>query len=642
MADNPQYANKPGYDENGIMVIAVDGEPNPQYSGKAGYNSSGWPIVDAVYANVNYVVTVYGDSLCDEPDDYLAGLGLYNRGSFTLRRVAVAGRTLTDIKAAFDADFPGAGSNMVVIAGIINDVVNGDTLAASIAAIDAMAGDVLAANVELVIIGGPPIGNDIGHSPIRQAHLEDFNAHCAAKYSVNYINPYPLLVDPGLETLANDYYLSASNLHPEPVGGRKVEELFYGKLSFAGGYPVYSEDANNRTANPRDLSLWTGVNVNPSYNGLAVVLADGTIGASAGIVANLVDAKHGYSQTFAALVESSVIDFECVLRPGNLQWAFIEYTNNAGDTHTEYVDIINLVKGASGGTGAFVSFIEKYAPGWVKYRMQLDSGVGGANNVITVSAAAADLDNTYIGNARAPGIFVDMVQAISAAAPAAPWIPADVAHNAIYQTDVYSAALGEVTEFTDQSVNLLHMNFSHVSENLPTEVLNAQNGHPALGFTAASLQAIDMNGSPVVTAGSHMWILVKVIDTLANSYICCATGGASAQLYMNGGGVTTTLTMSNGIALTSTDTIAEGEWALIGMYSNGLTSELQINRGVPVVGDAGATYLNGLALGKKFNEQADSHPTMQVLACYPFTSKLSPADEAELFNYVNTEYGLAL
>jgi lysophospholipase L1-like esterase len=132
--------------------------------------------------------------------------------------VAVAGQTLAELAARFQADVVGRRPQAVVIMGGTNDVLQGLPLHDSMGSLSAMVRRARDAGAEVWIVSPPPIDR-LYLKPV--AAMADAQAEAARETGATYVDLGDSLVDAEGDWLPG---LSYDGVHPTPEGARALAE----------------------------------------------------------------------------------------------------------------------------------------------------------------------------------------------------------------------------------------------------------------------------------------------------------------------------------------------------------------------------------------------------------------------------------
>lgn len=362
-----------------------------------------------------YRATIYGDSYSDSGGGTgWIGQTLNTNTSvdFILREQATGGDLVSEIRTAFEADFPFNRDNLVILQGAINSIRTDVSLGSIQADWSAMADAVLQAdNIDLLVVNQSPWFGHAQWTEARQLVTEQFNAWLAGKYGNYLADTYTALGDPAEpRQLADEFYkLVRTDSHPSRNGDVVIDDNLGELLYYDVPEITRSAELGNSHAFPNSPASWSA-NLRATIGGNLIRMCDGTYSNVNGIIPSADSITHIARHSFTAPPNGSSITVRALLKPGQHQWARIEYKDNAAGLHNAYVDLLNVVFGTE--TGTFTWSISKAARGWIELIGVGSSGTGvGANNV-TIFPAEANGDSNFVGDTRTPSTYVDRVQFI--------------------------------------------------------------------------------------------------------------------------------------------------------------------------------------------------------------------------------------
>ena len=368
-----------------------------------------------------YNMEWYGDSQVDigatsTADNIGGGLRLFTCTNYVKRDFATGGWRLDQIRGTFVATFPLAGSNCVGLQGGINDVVQDISLSVMQGHMAFMADTVIAAGTHQLIITSitPMMTTHAAYTVARGKKILDFNAWAAATYTDYYVDTYTPLESvtvPG--DLAPEYrkYSSPStvDLHIGDNGCRKLEEVIaVSKLQNVN--TSLTVVAGNITEFPRVMTSWSS-QVNCSIGGPSILLADGTYSTLKGILPlSLLDTVKQFSDSYTAVSANQTVKVKILLRPGELKWCRMSYSNNASTAFVRYLNLIDLIRGA--GTGDWR--MRRIGNGWVECFLICTNGATGtaANNINLQPSRADSTPGNVALTLEAPLMYVDSAEMI--------------------------------------------------------------------------------------------------------------------------------------------------------------------------------------------------------------------------------------
>ena len=363
-----------------------------------------------------YNVTVYGDSFSDSGGGtgwIGETLNTQTTSLFRYREQATGGDLVSEIRTAFEADFPHAGGNFVVIQGYINSIRT-DVLLSSIQTdITAMADAVIAnGNYGLAIVLQTPWYGHAEWTQARQDVTDQLNAWILHKYPDYAVDINTALGDPTNPLqLADEFYKAArTDAHPSYNGDVVIDDKIGELLFYRSPTITRDADAGNVFPYPNTPSLW-GNNLRITIGGNSILMCDGTYSNSNGLIADTNTISAVARHAFTAPTAAQPCVAKALVKAGWQRWVKFEYKDNDGNINMNYFDIVNVAVGAT-GTGAFIPAITKAAKGWVEISLTGTTGAGSGGNWINLNPSEANGDENYVGDDRTPGVYIDRVQLV--------------------------------------------------------------------------------------------------------------------------------------------------------------------------------------------------------------------------------------
>jgi hypothetical protein len=180
---------------------------------------------------------------------------------------------------------------------------------------------------------------------------------------------------------------------------RTVERLDSASASIRGY--LAEPAATNLCLQSQDIdTTWTKIDDGDAIGGSVVVPNEST-SVTAGIIADSTDGQHGVTQDIT--LTAATYTFSCFAKAGDQDWLYLIDTTSGDGSY------FNLASPAVGtAQGGAVRTIEDWGNGWCRCSIETAGTV--AAHTFEVSPAAADTDNTIVGDGAAVNTYIWGIQ----------------------------------------------------------------------------------------------------------------------------------------------------------------------------------------------------------------------------------------